>query len=195
MPGHGWDRLMRGLKRTIVCFDPDVRRALSRRASQSHRSISQVVNESVRVALSDDPDPEHLKAAPKRAARKNSEVSHGPDSFESDRRIVENILWMLYDSRRQDPNGCGLGVIQIEQEFGCPAAYLEFHLWFLREKGWIERTDNGLLAITIAGVEKVVEQDNNILGPPRLISESTGSSSGSNGLNGNPKVKGLLEYA
>src|SRR5439155_10885532 len=184
---------MRRLKRTTVYFDPDVRRALSRKASQSHQSISHVVNEALRGALADDPAP--LKPAHDRAARKPFEFADGTGSFESDRSTVENILWLLYVSRRRDLNGGGLGGIQIEQELGCPATYLEFHFWYLREKGWIQRLDNGLLAITITGVDKVIEQDNSILRHDHLIPESTDPPGGPNGSNGNSKVKGLLEHA
>jgi len=181
---------MKRLKRTTVYFDPDVRRAVSRRASQSHQSVSQVVNEAIRGALADNS--EHLKAAQERARRKPFEFADGMGSFESDRSTVENILWLLYVSRRL--NGGGLGGIQIEQELGCPATYLEFHFWYLREKGWIQRLDNGLLAITIAGVDKVIEQDNIILPHDHLIPESTGPSSGPNGSNGHSKLKGLLQH-
>ena len=118
----------------------------------------------------------------------------GTDSFESDRRIVEGVLSLLYVSRRRDPDRGGLGVIQMERLLGCPAAHLEFHLWYLREKGWIQRLDNGLLAITIAGVDKVIEQDNIILPHDHLIPESTGPSSGPNGSNGHSKLKGLLQH-
>ena len=32
---------------------------------------------------------------------------------------------------------------------------MEFHLWYLKEKGWIRSTDNGMLAITVEGVDRV----------------------------------------
>jgi len=109
------------------------------------------------------------------------------DSFESDRRILDGILSLLFVSRRRDPDRGGIGVIQMERLLGCPAAHLEFHLWYLREKGWIHRLDNGLLAITVAGVDKVIEGDNIIVRRDRLIPETTGPSSGSNGSNGHSK--------
>jgi curved DNA-binding protein CbpA len=115
------------------------------------------------------------------------------DSFESDRRILDAILSLLFVSRRRDPERGGIGVIQMERLLGCPAAHLEFHLWYLREKGWIHRLDNGLLAITVAGVDKVIEQDKVIIRRDRLISEIAGSESGSNGgSNGHSNVKELL---
>lgn len=36
---------------------------------------------------------------------------------------------------------------------------LEFHVWYMKEKGWIERTDTGAYAITAAGVDAVEESD------------------------------------
>src|SRR5438046_5344954 len=80
------------------------------------------------------------------------------------------------DARRRDPDRGGLGVIQMERLLGCPAAHLEFHLWYLREKGWIQRLDNGLLAITIAGVDNVIERDYIILRHDRLIPGRTDAS-------------------
>jgi hypothetical protein len=32
--------------------------------------------------------------------------------------------------------------------------HLEFHLWYLREKGWIRRTESGTVAITVEGVDR-----------------------------------------
>ena len=64
-----------------------------------------------------------------------------------------------------------MGVIQMERLLGCPAEHLGFHLWYLREKGWIQRLDNGHIAITAAGVDHVIEQDNMILRRDRLLAE------------------------
>jgi hypothetical protein len=36
---------------------------------------------------------------------------------------------------------------------------MEFHIWYLREKGWVLRTDNGDFAITASGVDAVLEND------------------------------------
>jgi curved DNA-binding protein len=95
------------------------------------------------------------------------------DGFDDDRRVFEGVLSLLYISRRRDPSRGGMGIIQIERLLGCPAQHLEFHLWYLREKGWIERLDNGLLAITANGVDHVIDQDNLILRRDRLIAEGS----------------------
>ena len=60
---------MRDSKRATVYFDPEGHRALSRKAAQSDRSISHVVNEAVRIALAEDA--EDLKAIRERASEKN----------------------------------------------------------------------------------------------------------------------------
>ena len=60
---------MKDSKRATVYFDRDVHRALIRKASQSDRSISHVVNEAVRIALAEDA--EDLKAFRERASEKN----------------------------------------------------------------------------------------------------------------------------
>ena len=97
------------------------------------------------------------------------------DSFESDRRVFEGILSLLYVARRRNPDRGGVGVIQMERLLGCPSQHLEFPLWYLRQKTWIERLENGLLAITAAGVDKVIEQNNIILRSDRLIAEKATS--------------------
>jgi pilus assembly protein TadC len=43
----------------------------------------------------------------------------------------------------------------LEKIMGLPADILEFHLWYFREKGWIDREESGLLSITAAGVDQI----------------------------------------
>jgi hypothetical protein len=45
---------------------------------------------------------------------------------------------------------------------------LEFHTWYLKEKGWIQRADTGGYSITASGVD-VVEENDLILGQDRLL--------------------------
>jgi len=66
---------------------------------------------------------------------------------------------MLYTARRRDAEKPGIGVFQMEKLLGVPEKYLEFHIWYLREKGWIQRVENGGFAITVSGVDAVIEND------------------------------------
>jgi curved DNA-binding protein len=45
---------------------------------------------------------------------------------------------------------------------------MEFHAWYLKEKGWIRLTDSGQYAITVEGVDEVTS-DGQSLARGRLI--------------------------
>ena len=81
------------------------------------------------------------------------------DRRSEDRRLFHAILSLLYIARRRDPRYGGLGSVTLESILGCPSQHLEFPLWYLRERGWIERLDSGLLAITADGVDKIASDD------------------------------------
>jgi len=120
-----------------------------------------------------DPEKRAVKYDQNRASvLKLFDEASASDSFDSDRRVCEGILSLLYVSRRRDPNRGGVGVIQMERLLGCPSQHLEFPLWYLRQKSWVERLENGLIAITAAGVDKVIEQNNIVLRRDRLIAEN-----------------------
>jgi len=79
------------------------------------------------------------------------------EGCEEDRRIYQAILSILYTSRRRDAENAGIGVFQMERMLEVPEKYLEFHIWYLKEKGWIQRVENGGYAITASGVDTVIE--------------------------------------
>jgi len=100
------------------------------------------------------------------------EGASSTDTFDSDRRILDGILSLLYVARRRDPDKAGMGPVQLERMLGCPSEHLEFHLWYLLEKNWIVRLSNGLFAITVAGIDRMIEQDALSLRRSRLLTES-----------------------
>src|SRR5271157_5985122 len=75
-------------------------------------------------------------------------------TIERDVDIQNRLLSILYVKRRQNVRDAGVGDIELERLLDCPPEQLEFHLWYLKEKGWIGRTENGTLAITIEGVDR-----------------------------------------
>jgi hypothetical protein len=48
---------------------------------------------------------------------------------------------------------------RIERLLGVPEKHLEFHIWYLKEKGWIQRDESGGYAITANGVDTVLQND------------------------------------
>src|SRR5205814_7585047 len=56
------------------------------------------------------------------------------DSFESDRRVFEGILSLLYVARRRNPDRGGGGIIQMGRLLGCPSQHPGFSLQELPPK-------------------------------------------------------------
>jgi curved DNA-binding protein CbpA len=90
------------------------------------------------------------------------------EGFETDQRIRYQILSILYTERRREPSESGVGLWRLEKLLGWPEKILEFHTWYLKEKGWIQRADTGGYSITASGVD-VVEENDLILGQDRLL--------------------------
>ncbi len=90
------------------------------------------------------------------------------DGIVADRRMHMAILGILYTARRNDAEHAGLGILDLERLLGCPSAHMKFHLWYLKERGFIQRLENGMLAITVSGVDHVVEAGGPLNGRRRL---------------------------
>lgn len=80
------------------------------------------------------------------------------DGFENDAVIQERVLSVMYVKRKRDMYNPGCGIMELERLTGCPREMLDFHLWYLREKGWITRMEDGLLAISAEGVDKTLAE-------------------------------------
>ena len=82
------------------------------------------------------------------------EQASNTKGIEKDGVIQENLLSLLYVKRRREVNNPGIGDSELERILGCPSEHLEFHLWYMKAKGWIGRTENGTFAITVEGVDR-----------------------------------------
>jgi curved DNA-binding protein len=94
------------------------------------------------------------------------------DHRSEDRRLFHAILSLLYIARRRDPQNGGLGSVTLEKLLASPSQHLEFPIWYLKQRGWIERLESGLFAITADGVDKI-GSDDLALPANRLLSERT----------------------
>jgi curved DNA-binding protein CbpA len=97
-------------------------------------------------------DVEHKKRSSVRW--KLLEEASDSEGVERDVDIQNRLLSILYVRRRQNFAEPGLGTFTLERLLGCPSEHLEFHIWYLKEKGWIRATENGMLAITVEGVDR-----------------------------------------
>lgn len=85
------------------------------------------------------------------------EVNNGVDR---DADVQNKLLSILYVKRRQNVSDPGIGDYELERLLGCPPEHLEFHIWYLKEKGWARRNDKGQLAITVDGVDRATKEQN-----------------------------------
>lgn len=74
----------------------------------------------------------------------------------SDAQIHERLLLHLYKRRRENAGNAGVGDFLLREMSGCSENHFDFHVWYLREKGFVARTEDGTLAITIAGIDHVI---------------------------------------
>jgi hypothetical protein len=83
-----------------------------------------------------------------------SEATDG-SAYGGDREIRESLLSMLYVQRRRNMKKPGLGDYEMARLLCRPHEMVEFHVWYLKAKGWVERLDSGQLAISALGVDEV----------------------------------------
>jgi hypothetical protein len=83
-----------------------------------------------------------------------SEAADGETLFD-DTAIRDRMLTLFYVKRRRSMRQPGIGEVELARLVGVPVEHVEFHIWYLREKGWIQRLENGMLALTAAGVDQI----------------------------------------
>jgi curved DNA-binding protein CbpA len=79
------------------------------------------------------------------------------DGTGAERRKRTMALAVLYRKRLRKPDNPFIQLREIEDVLGIEKEHLEFALWYLREKGYISKTDNGSFSITALGVEAYEE--------------------------------------
>jgi len=92
----------------------------------------------------------------------------------SDGEMHEALLLMLYRRRRQSARDAGMPTFLLEEALNCPEDQFEFHVWYLKSKGFIEITEQGTLAITIQGVDHVIATSRSNLAEKRRITQAGG---------------------
>ena len=90
----------------------------------------------------------------------------------SDAEAHARILLYLYRKRREAARDAGIGQFTVHEMLGCSDELFDFHLWYLREKGFIQTTEQGTLAITIEGVDHVIATSRTVLKEKLMIAQS-----------------------
>ncbi len=87
-----------------------------------------------------------------RAAQAASLTGPPTDPRDEPQRRAQ-ILQLLYRRRQSHPDQPSLGLRDLQTLLGMPREHLEFSLWYLKETGYLTRSDSARHIITIKGVE------------------------------------------
>lgn len=96
------------------------------------------------------------------------------NDHQRDQRIFHGVLSLLYAARRRDPQAGGLGSLHLEQMLGVPREHLDFPMWYLKKRGFVETLPSGMYAITIEGIDWLGHEDRSVPAN-RLLPQSTAS--------------------
>lgn len=78
------------------------------------------------------------------------------------------VLEILYSQRRSDVNNPGIFILDLEDMTGSPREHLEFTMWYLARKGFIDRGDSSKISITVEGVDHLEDHLREGFQRPRL---------------------------
>ena len=67
------------------------------------------------------------------------------------------VLCLLYAQRRRNPDHPTITLIDLEEVMAIPREYLEFALWYLKKKHYVEMDQGADFCVTEAGVDFVEE--------------------------------------
>jgi curved DNA-binding protein CbpA len=82
-----------------------------------------------------------------------SSGSQSENDFEMEQVVRLTVLEALYTQRRLEPEKPGIFWGAFEKLTGRPREHLEFTLWFLLQKKFVERSDESRLMLTVEGAE------------------------------------------
>lgn len=74
----------------------------------------------------------------------------------TDAEAHEKILMKLYKKRRENAQNPGVLAFYIQEYLNCSDEIFAFHAWYLKAKGFVERTEQNELAITVEGIDHVI---------------------------------------
>ncbi len=77
----------------------------------------------------------------------------GAKGMETEKRKRAGVLAALYTKRIEAPEKAGVTIREMEELLGVPREHLEFSVWYLRRKGYVDSGDNGKFEISAEGVD------------------------------------------
>ena len=90
------------------------------------------------------------------------------NDFEMEQIVRLSVLEALYTKRRLEPSNPGIPFRDFEKMTGRPREYLEFTIWFLQKKKFVEFDDRSHLSLTVEGAEYLEQSYRSNLQQKRL---------------------------
>lgn len=97
-----------------------------------------------------------LSGKPFPQASLNGDIGIDENTAQADSDMHARILFLLYRRRREHPGDSGIVGWLLQEELLCPEATFEFHVWYLKAKGFVSINEQGKYAITVDGVDQVI---------------------------------------
>ncbi len=89
--------------------------------------------------------------------RSVSTEGRAENDFDYEQVTRLTILEVLYAHRREEMHAPGIFILDLENLTGRPREHLEFTLWYLSQKRFVQRGDNSRFNITAEGVDYLEE--------------------------------------
>jgi curved DNA-binding protein CbpA len=91
-----------------------------------------------------------------------SEAVRAETTVQAEQFLRLTLLEILYARRRMEPRSPGVYDMDLEELVGRPREHLEFTLWYLTQKGFVERPEGSRIVITASGVDYLEQQSKTI---------------------------------
>ena len=95
------------------------------------------------------------------------------DSLEGELNRRLAVLAVLYHRRRSNAHMAEVSLAEIENRMGFPRDYLDFTLWYLKNKGYIAKADNAQFTLTAEGVDFVEKERNDLPSLKKMLARGS----------------------
>jgi len=95
----------------------------------------------------------HRPERQKERSRLISQAVRAVNDVQAEQLLRLTILELLYARRRTDPQAPGVFFGDLESLVGCPQEHIQFALWYLAQRKYVDRSDGSQIAITVEGVD------------------------------------------
>jgi curved DNA-binding protein CbpA len=115
----------------------------------------------------------HRPELHKERSRLISQAVRAVNDVQGEQLLRLTILELLYARRRTEPQAPGVFYGDLESLVGSPQEHIEFALWYLAQRRFIDRSDGSKIAITAEGVDHLESNAPVRHAVPRLTAAST----------------------